>query len=76
MNAIPDWAVQSIGKMVTLNAACEGFPKGHRGLLVSLRTKHQWGVPGVYATVALDLKDLSYEENVELADLMPVETED
>lgn len=76
MDAVPNWAVESIGKMVSLNADCEGFPKGHRGLLVSLRTKHQWGVPGVYATVALDLKDLSYEENVELENLLPVESED
>lgn len=75
---VPNWAFDTLGKLVVLVEDCEIYPgdwmrKGTRGLLVSISSKVRWGRPGTYATVAFDLRDLGYEENVELHQLAPVE---
>lgn len=75
---VPNWAFDNLGKMVILTEDCEIYPgdwlkKGTSGLLLSISSKRAWGRPGNYATVAFDLSDLSYEENVELHQLKPIQ---
>jgi hypothetical protein len=75
---VPNWAFDTLGKLVALTEDCEVYPgdwvrKGARGVLLSVSTKRRWGRPGAYATVAFNLRDMSYEENVELHQLEPVQ---
>lgn len=75
---VPAWLVARLGKMVqarvTFDESGDGYrviPRGRRGLLLRICTKHMWGVPGVYCTVAFDLCDTTDETNVEISQLAP-----
>lgn len=75
---VPNWAFDTLGKLVITTEDCEVYPgdwvrKGTRGVLLSVSSKRRWGRPGTYATVAFDLRDVSDEENVELHQLEPVQ---
>jgi len=75
---VPNWAFDTLGKMVVMTEDCEVYPgdwvkKGSRGVLLSIGSKRRWGRPGTYATVAFDLRDIGDEENVELHLLQPLE---
>ena len=70
---VPAWITRRLGKFVEAAAPCDGYPKGHRGVLLSIATKSRWGEQGVYCTVAFNLKDISDESNVELSQLRPVD---
>lgn len=71
MNNSHTWATASLGKMVVMSADGDGYSKGQRGMLISVRSKHPWGQRGAYATVALNLADLGDEENVDLEHIQP-----
>lgn len=76
---IPSWLVNRLGKLVQARVTFEEtgsdgrtvIPRGRRGLLLRICTKHMWGVPGVYCTVAFDLRDTTDETNVEISQLAP-----
>lgn len=75
---VPNWAFDTLGKLVVLTEDCEVYPgdwvkKGAQGVLLSIGSKRRWGRPGTYATVAFNLRDISDEENVELQHLRPVQ---
>jgi hypothetical protein len=75
MNAdqgVPSWITRRLGKLVELSAPCDEYPKGKRGVLLSIATKSRWGDSGVYCTVGFNLSDISDESNVELSQLRPV----
>lgn len=70
MSTVPGWAVNYLGKYVILTHEIEAgnhiYTYGHVGKLISI----QAGSPH-YATVALDLDDEGYEENVPFDWLSP-----
>jgi len=70
MSDIPGWALNQLGKHVILTHEIEAgrhiYTHGHVGKLISI----QHGEPP-YATVALDLEDEGYEENVPFPWLRP-----
>lgn len=70
---VPAWITRRLGKLVELSAPCEEYPKGRRGVLLSIATKSRWGDSGVYCTVGFNLNDISDESNVELSQLRPVD---
>lgn len=70
---VPAWLTRRLGKLVELAAPCEDYPKGKRGVLLSIATKSRWGDQGVYCTVGFDLADIGDESNVELSQLRPVD---
>lgn len=70
---VPAWITRRLGKLVELSVPCEEFPKGKRGVLLSIATKSRWGEPGVYCTVGFNLADIGDESNVELSQLRPVD---
>lgn len=63
MSTVPEWAVKQLGDYVRLKHEIEAgnviYTYGHVGRLISI----QAGQPH-YATIALDLTDEGYEENV------------
>lgn len=71
MNLAPNWAMSALGKIVVMSCDGDGYAKGQRGMLISIRSKHPWGQRGAYATVALNLADVSDEENVDLEHIEP-----
>jgi hypothetical protein len=70
---VPAWLTRRLGKLVEAAAPCDGYPKGQRGVLLSIATKSRWGDKGVYCTVGFNLNDISDESNVELGQLRPVD---
>jgi hypothetical protein len=70
---IPAWITRRLGQLVELATPCEEYPKGQRGILLSIATKSRWGEQGVYCTVGFNLKDIGDESNVELGQLRPVD---
>jgi hypothetical protein len=70
---VPAWITRRLGKLVEAAAPCDGYPKGQRGVLLSIATKSRWGESGIYCTVGFNLKDISDESNVELGQLRPVD---
>jgi hypothetical protein len=70
---VPAWLTRRLGKLVEANAPCDEYPKGQRGVLLSIATKSRWGDQGVYCTVGFNLRDIGDETNVELSQLRPVD---
>jgi hypothetical protein len=69
---VPAWLTRRLGKLVEAAVPVEGYPRGQRGVLLSIATKSRWGEQGVYCTVAFDLADIGDESNVELGQIRPV----
>lgn len=71
MSQVPGWVLDYLGKHVILKQEIEAgrhiYAPGHVGKLISI----QAGAPP-YATVALDLDDEGYEENVPLDGIAPL----
>lgn len=70
---VPAWLTRRLGKLVEAKEPCDGYPRGQRGVLLSIATKSRWGDQGVYCTVGFNLNDISDESNVEVGQLRPVD---
>lgn len=70
---VPAWLTRRLGKLVEAAEPVEEYPRGQRGVLLSIATKSRWGDQGVYCTVAFNLADIGDESNVELSQLRPVD---
>lgn len=70
---VPAWLTRRLGKLVEAAEPVEDYPRGQRGVLLSIATKSRWGDAGVYCTVAFNLADIGDESNVELNQLRPVD---
>lgn len=72
---VPAWLVNRLGKLVEARSPIDDYPAGRRGVLLSIATKSRWGRPGIYCTVAFNMRDIGDESNAEISQLCPVDLE-
>lgn len=68
---VPQWVVERLGKRVVLTSPVGGHPVGTVGVVISIQSGFECLIRRPYATVALDIRDTSDEENVRFDQMAP-----